>query len=288
MCNYSFILLSILLFAASGTMATTFSDNFEDNDISDWEARANPGNWSVSGGMVHGNTGHPASLLIASDGFLMENGEVTISAGGVHAFGIHVRLDENDSGVSAYVSPDHDVARIRLVTNGTLSTILSSLNADFPSDVMYLLTLTCEGELLTFHIESPFTGDSWEFSAIDPNPQPGMFGFHMGDEYGAYWDWITATGTVSVEESSSGIVPQPYLSVLANPFTDSVTFRYCLPDGGGSSIDVYDLSGRMVQSIPVNAGAAGEDIVWNSTEPSGVFFARLAGTGLMPVRLIKL
>jgi hypothetical protein len=229
-----------------------------------------------------------ASLLIASDGFMMENGQVTISAGGVHAFGIHVRLNEQDSGISAYVSPDHDVARIRLVTNGTLSTILSSLNADFPSGVMYLLTLTCEDELITFHIESPFTGDSWEFSAIDPDPQPGMFGFHMGDEYGAYWDWITVTGFVSVEESSSGAVPQQFLSVLTNPFTESVTFRYCMPDGGASSIDIFDVSGKMVQSIPVNAGTATEDIVWNSAELPGVYFARLAGTELMPVRLIKL
>jgi len=577
----------IFLFTSTGAYGFSFSDDFEDNDISDWESRANPGNWSVSDGMVHGNTAENASLLIASDGFMMQNGQVTICAGGVHAFGIHARLDEQDSGISAYVSPDDNVARIRLVVNGSLSTTLSSLNADFPSGVDYLLTLTCEDVLLTFLIEVPATGETWQFTATDPNPKPGMFGFHMGEEAGAYWDWIsvtgtstgnaymswlttddsglgdgdmclepgetidlaievtnssdasltnafgilqslntnlavienfvdystiagmssssglgtfsvlapgdtpenqtydmrftlmadggyleqmefclpvgcgtetdvetgasgwewgtvlpgwqndwhvsssrnhtsggsqsfkcgstgtgdysdyqygylespymnlplsgeltfwswleaqvlsssvafdggiiqyrrlnewidlytvppyshqitagstgpfsdgtmvysgvydwteyslpipdslagpgafrfvfgsddqgnregwyiddlTVTGTVTSEESSSGAVAQPFLSVLTNPFTEAVSFRYYLPDGEGSSIDIFDIAGRLVLSMPVGGGTGILNQVWSSDEPSGVYFARLTGAELVPVRLIKL
>jgi hypothetical protein len=111
----------------------------------------------------------------------------------------------------------------------------------------------------------------------------------MGEESSAKWDWISVTGTeVGTEESSLGTVLQPSLSVLANPFTEAVTFRYCLPEGGGSSIDIFDVSGRLVQSIPVNVGGTVENLLWNSTEPSGVYFARLSGTELIQVRLIKL
>ncbi|MCK5786328.1 MAG: T9SS type A sorting domain-containing protein [Candidatus Sabulitectum sp.] len=172
----------------------SFYDNFEDNDISDWEARCVPGNWSVSGEMVHGNTSSSPAFLTPVDASFLENGEISISTGGVHAFGICARLDDDDSGIYGYVSPDHDVARIRLVENGVQSTIFNSINADFPSGVMYELTLTCDDVNVSLSIVVPSTGDSWILNAVDPNPHPGSFGFHMGDEPNAYWDWIEVDG----------------------------------------------------------------------------------------------
>ena len=181
--------------AVSSAMGFTFIDDFEDNDISDWEERAAPGNWSVSSGMVHGNTPTHPSLLVASEAPPAMNCTISVLAGGIHAFGICSRLDESNSGVIAYVSPDHDVARIRLVENGIQGTILNSYSHDFPSGVMYELTLSLEEEIATFLIEVPSTGDSWSFSATDPSPHAGSYGFHIGDEPGAYWDWIEVSGT---------------------------------------------------------------------------------------------
>lgn len=195
MYNYKLFLLLISAFLlAPSSFGYSFSDDFEDDDISDWEERVVDGNWSVSNGMVHGNTPTHPCELVASEGIPVMNGEITISVGGIHGFGICSRLDENDNAVIAYVSPDHDVARIRLIENGTQGTILNSLNYNFPSGVEYQLTLTLQDGDVDFLIEVPSSGDSWTFSATDPNPRSGMYGFHMGEEPGASWDWIEVQG----------------------------------------------------------------------------------------------
>lgn len=186
-----FILITAM---TSSSFAFSFYDDFEDNNIDDWEARCASATWYASGGEVHGSTSTNPGILLALEGPEMQNGSITVKATGQHAFGISARFDETDSGIVAYVSPDNDVARIRLVENGEQSTTLNSLGANFPAGVSYELTLECNDGLVTFYIEVPSTGDSWAFSATDPNPYPGRFGFHMGDEPGASWDWIEATG----------------------------------------------------------------------------------------------
>ena len=169
---FYFLVVVIFVPAAHGS---SFYDDFEDNDISDWEPRCVPGNWSVYGGMVHGNTSSSPTFLTPLNAFVLEDGEITVAAGAIHVVGICARLDDDDSGIYAYVSPDHNVARIRLVENGVQSTIFNSISADFPSGVMYELTLICDGENVTFNIDSPSTGESWVLEAIDPNPHTGIF-----------------------------------------------------------------------------------------------------------------
>ena len=173
--SYKFILFFlfgvIFVFAAN---AASFYDDFADNDISDWEPRCVPGNWSVYDGMVHGSTTFSPTFLTPLNAFVFEDGEITVSAGAVHVVGICARLDEDDSGIYAYVSPDHDVARIRLANNGGQSTIFNSLNADFPSGVEYELTLICAGENLTLNIDVPSTGESWVLEAIDPKDRKSV------------------------------------------------------------------------------------------------------------------
>ncbi len=186
----SIFYLAVLAVLPPSAHGFSFYDDFEDNDISDWEPRCVPGNWSVSGGMVHGNTGSSPTFLTPINASFIQNGAITISAGGIHVFGISARLDDDDSGIYAYVSPDDDVARIRLVENGVQSTIFNSIYADFPSGVTYELTLTCNNQNVSLAIVVPSTGDSWMLDAIDPNPHAGTFGFHMGDESNAFWDWI--------------------------------------------------------------------------------------------------
>jgi hypothetical protein len=188
------ICVMLVTLFASPAIGTTFYDDFDDGDISDWEARCAPGIWQPSSGMVYGSTGNTPSALAPIDASLYENCAVSVSAKGGHAFGVIARLTDYETAVIAYVSPDADVARIRLVDNGGLSTILTSLSAPFPSNEWCDLTFTLDGSDLTFEIYVPSSGDNWTLNATDPSPQPGKFGLLMGDEPGAFWDWISVNG----------------------------------------------------------------------------------------------
>jgi len=187
-------MIFFLLFLPVFSFAVTFTDDFNDGDISDWETRCASGTWSSSGGTVNGSTGSTPAVLAPLSPLSYTDCTVAVSATGVHAFGMIARLTEGDSGIIAYVSPDNNVARIRQVVNGQMGSTLNSLSASFPSGVYYDLTFTCAGNLLTFLIEVPSTGDSWQFSASDPNPQAGTIGLLMGQEPSAHWDWIEASG----------------------------------------------------------------------------------------------
>ncbi|NOQ22260.1 MAG: T9SS type A sorting domain-containing protein [Candidatus Aegiribacteria sp.] len=111
-------------------------------------------------------------------------------------------MNSEDTGIAAYVSPDHDVARIRRISCGNPSTIYNSLYASFPSGVWYELTLICEGNLLQLQIDVPSTGDSWTLDAIDTSPQTGQFGLYTGEEPGARWDWISVSSGAGPVDST--------------------------------------------------------------------------------------
>lgn len=192
-----YTVFTIVLLLSSSAKSTTFYDDFEDDDISDWEARVGSASWSASNGMVNGSISGSPGVLAPECLIELSDCEITTSCTGVHAFGVMARLTDDNSGVIAYVSPDHDVARIRLVEEGALSETLSSISHDFPSGVFYDLTFSCQDEDLYFLIEVPSTGDSWSFSAVDPSPQSGSFGLLMGSEPSAHWDWIEVEGTLS-------------------------------------------------------------------------------------------
>ncbi len=194
---YSALFL-VLLCVPNSMNASTFSDNFNDNDITDWEDRCFAANWYASGGMVHGSTNNSPSILVPLEGYNCFNSTVTVEASGAHAFGVVSRLSDEDSGIIAYVSPDNNLARIRLVQNGQLGESLSSLSASFPAGEDYTLSLNCVDDQLTFSISIPSIDQSWEFSATDPNPISGLSGLLMGDESNASWDWIEIDGTGSV------------------------------------------------------------------------------------------
>ncbi len=186
-----------LLFLSNYAVADIFYDNFDDNDISDWEPRCAYGNWGASSGMVYGSTASSPSVLVPEDGLHFFDCTIQTEVSGQHAFGIVCRLTTEDSGIIAYVSPDSDVARIRLIENGQLGATLASISVAFSSGVFYTLSFTCDNDQLSFHISVPSTDQSWEFSAIDPNPQPGACGLLMGNEPNAYWDWIEVEGTAA-------------------------------------------------------------------------------------------
>ena len=197
------IVLATLLNVSLDNMSVVFYDDFSDGDISDWDQRCQSGTWFASSGLVHGSTSNNCSSLIPPGNLQSEDCSVSIRGTAIHLLGVISRLDSNDTGIYAYVSPDHDVARIRIISGGGPSSpILNSLYAPFPSGVWYELTLNCEGNSLQLQIEVPSTGQSWILNATDPSPHTGQFGLAIGDEPNAQWDWISVSSGAGPADST--------------------------------------------------------------------------------------
>jgi len=234
------MILAIILQLTPNNSNTVYFDDFSDGNISDWDQRCLPGYWSSTPNLVHANTGHNCSSLVPPGNMQYEDCVISVSGMAVHLLGIVSRLDSNDTGIYAYVSPDHDVARIRLVINGNTSTIYESLNAPFPSGVWYELTLTCDDSHLHLQIEVPSTGQSWDLSAIDPSPQTGQFGLAIGDEPDAHFDWISVSTSMS-----------PSDTMISWMYTDDVEFgNGNMAFESGEQIDLY-LQLLNTESVPL-------------------------------------
>lgn len=190
----------IILAFSSLLSAQVFYDDFEDDYIGDWEERCQPAYWYASDGMAHCIDALTPSALVIPGGLMFEDCQLETYGTATHVFGLVARLDSSDSGVFAIVSPDHDVARIRLVQNGYTTEILNSLYYDFPSGVDYKLTFTCLSDSLHLLIEVPDLGQSWELVAFDPYTHSGEVGILGAQEPHASWDWFSAT-QISVSES---------------------------------------------------------------------------------------
>lgn len=83
-------------------------------------------------------------------------------------------------------------------------------------------------------------------------------------------DWETS----GIGSSSGSLILSP---PPVNPITGSAVVSFTLPSAGTASLMVYDLSGRVVQSLVDSDLQAGEHSVnWNTRElPSGVYMYRL-------------
>lgn len=275
------LVLSVIAIVGS---SDAFYDDFEDGYLGGWTARCAYGTWTELGGYVYGSTGDTPAVLINPSGISSQDCEVSVLCTGEHAFGIIARLNSEDTGVIAYVSPDADVARIRLVGSGQLLDPLATFNADFPEGEQYLLTFSCQGPLLNFDISIPSTGDNWSFSANTSIVQSGESGLLMGNEDCAQWDWFSlSTGIGGGEEV---VLPDQEFDVRPNPFSDMVTVSVDGLDGSSGPLEIFDLSGRSITSIPAGRGSDGTaSFRWNgmaadgTRSPAGVYLMRLSGSG---------
>lgn len=201
--NWLFCLLAAFGFCAQ-IHASCFSDDFEDNDMSDWTPYCGSASWYTVSGQARVSTCHSCSALLSP--WVPESMDVLVAVSGTaaqHVLGLVARMDDTGTGIYAYVSPDGDVARIRLVRFGEASTVLASLSADFPGQVDYELSLSCTGERILFEIIVPSTKDCWLLEAVDPAPSAGRCGLATGDEQLASWSWFSA------QTPGSGSSPEP-------------------------------------------------------------------------------
>jgi glucose/arabinose dehydrogenase len=108
--------------------------------------------------------------------------------------------------------------------------------------------------------------------------------------YGGIYRMI---GTVTGVNTSTPSPPPAILSANPNPFVRETRLRVSAP--GGAAIDIYDVSGRLVQRI-ISTGSGERDATWDGTTragqhaTSGVYFARLVvdGTAMGTRRIVLL
>ncbi len=149
-----------------------------------------------------------------------------------------------------------------------------SIIGDEPDSVRVLRGLTKNGSVdLSGELSGLAT--SW----LDVSTEAGV-------EY-AYWLEVTELdGTVSRFGPSEVIVPG-MASELAlsdpypNPADESLTIHYSLTSNGAISLNIYDLSGRLVETLVSGEQTAGQhSINWDSSlVTSGVYLLRLETAG---------
>lgn len=218
--------------------ASGFFTDFEDNDLSGWAPGCGSGCWYAVSGQARASTPETCSALLCP--WVPESMDVRVSTSGTatdHVLGLVARMSDSNTGIYAYVSPDGDVARIRLVRLGRTSTILASLSADFPILVDYELNLSCIGEQILFEIIVPSTNDHWLLEAVDSFPATGRCGLATGHERLASWNWFSAQtpGAGSDPESAGG--DDASISSSSCPSGRTISIRL---DGGGPAPGVCD------------------------------------------------
>ncbi len=103
------------------------------------------------------------------------------------------------------------------------------------------------------------------------------------------WDLWAATGNPTGVEEGSGDVCGPGLSIAgSNPFQSSIALEINV--SGDASLEVFDLSGRVVRKETVTSGV----FLWNGTDqsdrflPAGVYILRLSdGVNSFGCRVVK-
>lgn len=115
------------------------------------------------------------------------------------------------------------------------------------------------------------------------------------DDKGLYGQALldTVETTCSAVDGWNSLIPRkPVLrGNYPNPFNPQTTIRYQLPDAGHVKLQVFDLSGRLVQTLVDESKPAGEySITWHAEDvSSGIYFYRLETRGFSAVqKCIKL
>jgi hypothetical protein len=107
----------------------------------------------------------------------------------------------------------------------------------------------------------------------------GLWTSYMRGEV-PFWGTIQASGVTSVPVSS--IFSKSDLKVSPNPASGSISIQFAMPVSGVATVDVFDVSGRMVKRVIEERRAPGpSSAAWDGSDSSGrkvasgVYFLRL-------------
>ncbi|OPL18101.1 MAG: hypothetical protein AVO35_06245 [Candidatus Aegiribacteria sp. MLS_C] len=101
------------------------------------------------------------------------------------------------------------------------------------------------------------------------------------------YQWSTA-----LAGETAAVVGPPTMEAGPSPCFGSLEIRCFLPEAGLCRLDIYDLAGRVVASIPVDSPGGEEQLIWDGVDGSGapvaagVYFVRLEAPGGSPVRSV--
>lgn len=269
-----------IVLSVSTAFSVTIFDDFSDG-IDGWVPGCGEASWYAYNQMACVNTTANASSLVFPGEVIVQDGSITVYGTGNHVFGVMARLNSSGVGVYAYLSIDHNVARIRRVVNGTTSTIYNSLYTSFP-DGDYILVFTCQGPDMYLSIEHVQSSETWVLNAsAGSSVQEGEWGLAAG-ETSASWHWAELQYEgVGIEGEPDLHATPPVIQPERNPFSGSVLIS--VTDAFGY-LEIYDISGRRVENLDVSQGHA----VFTPKAP-GVYLVRVAGnTDVSPARLVCL
>ncbi|NOQ21525.1 MAG: T9SS type A sorting domain-containing protein [Candidatus Aegiribacteria sp.] len=91
---------------------------------------------------------------------------------------------------------------------------------------------------------------------------------------------------VGVAGGETGVLSLELSAPVPNPFAGSTTFVYTLPGAGNVSLDIYDVSGRLVTNVASGERLAGShSVIWSGTDsegstvPGGMYLVKLTTDG---------
>ena len=131
------------------------------------------------------------------------------------------------------------------------------------------------------HIKSLGVDEHWN------NATDKKYTRNLGNGTGIELLSVEPATITSVASRESGPESFQIYQNYPNPFNPSTTIAYSLPEKASVTIMVYDLLGREIKSLSLNAQSAGyQRVVWNgtnnqgSTVSSGVYLYRVRATSL--------
>jgi hypothetical protein len=177
---------------------------------------------------------------------------------------------------SFYVAEGVSIDVVDLASQATDEGVLLSWSivGDEPASLSVLRSVN-ENQPITLSGELTGSATSW----LDVSAEAGV-------EYAYYLEVTELNGTVSRFGPSEVIIPG-MVSELAlsdpypNPASDSLTISYDLAASGAVELSIYDLSGRLVETLVSGEQTAGRHSVnWDSSvAATGVYLLRLEANG---------
>ena len=136
-----------------------------------------------------------------------------------------------------------------------------------------------------------WNNDTLQYYQFDLAEEP--IGLHFDPD-----NWIlrVAAETGAEEFVEGGITEECVLQCSPNPFSNTAVIRYEMRDGSDktSSLNIYDISGRLVKQYNYPAIQQSNRIVWNGTDqfgrqlPAGIYFVQLNAADTSIVQKIVL
>ncbi len=229
-------------------------------------------------------------------GFELENCDIAYSRGIVGW--ITVTFESGGSGNVGYYWTENGTAwNYGTLLAGTGDEFMPSLRANKNTGVAALAYNSDPGDIV--YVSYSLNTNPDDFSTplqINDQAATGLWGPTPGwitsgtvhaveytriSGYALYFDFFNNTGISDGDVSSvTG------LGVSPNPFMDVATISFSLDNGGPVSIEIFDMSGRLVTTLAEGSSFAsgGHSVTWNGTAsgapvPGGVYICRMTSQG---------